>query len=300
MAPKVSRGGGSDAGATLIELVVVIAVSAILAGGVTAFMARSMTGFVDSRLRAALVDSADGALGRAKREVRLALPNSVRVSPDTRVLEILHIVDGARYRRAPGVNPGGADHSAATDWLSFTGADTQWNVLGRFPFLTFTYGTALAPGARLAVYPTSSAVWSEAAAGLSPASITPAGTTITLSDDGDEDEITLSSAFKFALESPRQRLYLVDGPITFLCDLTAKTLTRFSGYTPTAAQPTDPAAAPLLAASQALLASSVSTCQFRYDPGTATRAGLVSLALGLTQGGEQVSLLEQVHVENAP
>ncbi|HKC50884.1 MAG TPA: prepilin-type N-terminal cleavage/methylation domain-containing protein [Myxococcota bacterium] len=300
MAPKVSRGAGSEAGATLIELVVVIAISAILAGGVTAFMARSMTGFVDSRLRAALVDSADGALGRAKREVRLALPNSVRVSPDTRVLEILHIVDGARYRRAPGVNPGGADHSAATDWLSFTGADTQWNVLGRFAYLTFTYGSALAAGARLAVYPTSSAVWSEAAAGLSPASITPAGTTITLSDDGDEDAITLSSAFTFALESPRQRLYLVDGPITFLCDLTAKTLTRFSGYAPAAAQPTDPAAAPLLAASQALLASSVSTCQFRYDPGTATRAGLVSLALGLTQGTEQVSLLEQVHVENAP
>src|SRR5258705_10731082 len=120
MAPKVSRGGGSDAGATLIELVVVIAVSAILAGGVTAFMARSMTGFVDSRLRAALVDSADGALGRAKREVRLALPNSVRVSPDTRVLEILHIVAGAPYRPAPGANPGGPDPPPAPDRLGVT------------------------------------------------------------------------------------------------------------------------------------------------------------------------------------
>ena len=300
MAPRVSHRACAETGVTLIELVVVIAISAILAGAVTAFMARSMTGFVDSRIRAALVDSADGALGRAKREVRLALPNSVRVSPDSRVLEILHIVDGARYRRAGGVNPGGVDHSAATDWLSFTAADTQWNVLGRVPFFTFTYGIALAAGSRLAVYPTSSAVWSEASAGLSPASITPAGTTITISDDGDEDQLTLSSSFTFALESPRQRLYLVDGPITFRCDLTARTLTRFSGYPPTAAQPTDPAAAPLLAASQALLASSVSTCQFRYDPGTATRAGLVSLALGLSQGTEQVNLLEQVHVENVP
>src|SRR5258705_6211243 len=160
MTPRLSRGAECEAGVTLIELVVVISISAILAGAVAAFMARSMTGYVDSRIRAALVDSADGALGRTKREVRLSLPNSVRVSPDGRVLEILHIVDGARYRRAAGVNPGGADHSAASDWLSFTGADTQWNVLGRFAYLTFTYGSALAAGTRLAVYPTSSAVWS--------------------------------------------------------------------------------------------------------------------------------------------
>ncbi|MEX2205339.1 MAG: prepilin-type N-terminal cleavage/methylation domain-containing protein [Myxococcota bacterium] len=300
MAPDPSRSPCGDAGVTLIELVVVIAISALLAGAVSAFMARSMTGYADSRIRAVLVDSADGALGRAKREVRLALPNSVRVSPDSRVLEILHIVDGARYRRAAGVNPGGTDHSAASDWLSFSAADTQWNVLGRIPFLAFTYGTALPAGIRLAVYPTGSSVWNEAAAGLSPASITPAGTTITIGNDGDEDQLTLSSSFRFALESPRQRLYLVDGPITFRCDLAAGTLTRFSGYTPTAAQPTDPAAAPLLAANRALLASSVSSCQFRYDPGTATRAGLVSLALELSQGTERVSLLEQVHVENVP
>jgi MSHA biogenesis protein MshO len=284
----------------MIELVVVIAISAILAGGVTAFMARSMTGFVDSRIRAALVDAADGALGRTKREVRLALPNSVRVSLDARTLEILHVVDGARYRRAPGVNPLGADHSAATDWLSFTGADAQWNVLGRFRSLPFSYGSALAPGTRLAVYTTGETIWNEAAAGLSPASITPASTTITIRDDGDEDAITLSSAFKFALESPRQRVYLLDGPITFHCDLSARTLTRFSGYSATAGQPTNPAAAPLLAASRALLASSVSSCAFLYDPGTATRSGLVSLSLGLSEGTERVSLLEQVHVENVP
>jgi MSHA biogenesis protein MshO len=295
-----TRGVRDEAGATLIELVVAIAISAVLAGAVTAFMARPMNGFADARLRAVLVDAADGALGRMKREVRLALPNSIRISPDGRVLEILHIVDGARYRRAAGVNPGGDDHSAASDWLSFTSADAQWNVLGRFTVLTFTYGTPLPAGYRLAVYPTSSAVWSEAAAGTSPASITPNATAITIANDGDEDQVSLSASFLFALESPRQRLYVVDGPVTFRCDPAAGTLTRFSGYLPTAAQPTDPTVSPLLAASQALLASGVSSCLFRYDAGTATRAGLVSLSLGLAQGSEQVSLLEQTHAENAP
>ncbi len=291
---------GDEAGVTLVELVVAIAVSALLAGVITAFMARPMNAYADARLRAILVDSADSALGRMKRDVRLALPNSLRVSPDGSTLEILHTVDGARYRRAAGTNPGGTDHTAGDDWLGFSAVDSQWNLLGRLTYLSFGYGTPLASSYRLAVYPTSSAVWSEAASGANPGSITPNGVAITVSNDGDEDKISLSSGFRFALESPRQRLYVVDGPVTFRCDTSSGTLTRFSGYLPSVAQPTDPTSAPLLTAASALLTRSLSDCGFRYDPGTATRAGLVSIDLGLTEGTEHVRLLDQVHVENAP
>jgi MSHA biogenesis protein MshO len=291
----------TELGATLIELVVALTISAILAGALTSFMRKPMTAFSDARARAQLVDAADSALGRMKREVRLALPNSVRISADTRTLEVLHTVEGVRYRKGPGVNPAGpTDHSAASDWLDFASADSQWNVLGRFNTLTFSYGTALSSAYRIAIYPTSSAVWSEAAAGTSPGTITPAGDLVTIMNDGDEDQIGLTSAFRFAFASPRQRMFLIDGPVTFQCDLAAGTLTRYSGYVPTAAQPTNTAAAPLVAASSALLANGVSSCAFRYDAGVGTRASLVSLSLGLTSGSEVVTLLEQTHVENAP
>lgn len=288
------------AGVTLIELVVTLVLSAIVAGLIGSFIARPFEGYSHARVRADLVDGAEGALVRMAREVRLALPNSVRVAAGGLVLELLHTVDGARYRASAGVNPSAQDHSAATDWLDFASADAQWNVLGRFSNLAFAYGAPLAAGHRVALYPTGSGVWSDAASGANPGTITPAGTLITLADDGDEDQLALSSAFRFALASPRQRLYLVDGPITFRCDPAAGTLTRYSGYAPAASQPTDPAAAPLSSASAALLAESVSACAFAYDAGTATRGGLVTLALTLARAGEQVRMAWQVHVDNAP
>jgi MSHA biogenesis protein MshO len=288
------------AGVTLIELVVTLVLSAIVAGLIGSFIARPFEGYGHARVRADLVDGAEGALVRMAREVRLALPNSVRVAAGGLVLELLHTVDGARYRASAGVNPSAQDHSAAADWLDFTSADAQWNVLGRFSNLAFSYGAPLSAGHRVALYPAGSAVWSDAASGANPGTITPAGTAITLADDGDEDQLALSSAFRFALASPRQRLYLVDGPITFRCDPTAGTLTRYAGYAPAASQPTDPAAAPLASASAALLAESVAACAFAYDAGTATRGGLVTLALTLARAGEQVRMAWQVHVDNAP
>ena len=50
----------------------------------------------------------------------------------------------------------------------------------------------------------------------------------------------------------------------------------------------------------ATVAENVSACTFRYTPGTAQRSGLVSLELAVAEDGERVSLLRQLHVENAP
>ncbi len=48
------------------------------------------------------------------------------------------------------------------------------------------------------------------------------------------------------------------------------------------------------------MARNVSNCNFSYQPGTYQRAGLVTLRLQLTDEGETVTLLHQIHVENAP
>ncbi len=48
------------------------------------------------------------------------------------------------------------------------------------------------------------------------------------------------------------------------------------------------------------MASNVSACNFSYQPGTSQRAGLVTLRLQLNEDGEMVTLLHQIHVENAP
>src|SRR3954463_8106182 len=105
-------------GFTLTEAVMVIVITGILAGMVAVFIQKPVQGFFDTARRAALVDAADTVLRRLSRDVREALPNSVRVSGGT-ALEFLHVRSAGRYREQ---GPG--------DILDFTTNDTSFGVLG--------------------------------------------------------------------------------------------------------------------------------------------------------------------------
>lgn len=289
-----------ETGFTLFEMVLVVAISSIIAGMLNSFIRRPMEAYRDMERRATLVDVAETALRRMARDVRASLPNSLRVSGDKRSLEILHLADGARYREDPGTNPTTSeDHTDPNDWLSFSG-DTQFNILGRLSHLDPNYGQALTAGTRLAIYNTSTNVYTDAATSANPGVITPAATTITVTDDVDEDKLTLSSSFEFLLRSPRQKVYVIDSPVSYICDLTGETITRYGSYNINATQPTDPGVAPLSTAASALVTNRVAACEFLYDPGTPSRAGLLTIALTLSEAGEQIRLFQQVHVNNTP
>jgi MSHA biogenesis protein MshO len=290
-----------SAGFSLIELIVVILLTAIVAGAVGNFVVAPMQGYSDLNRRAMLIDVAQSSLRRMARDVRRAVPNTVRISGDTRSLEFLHTLDGGRYRADPGTNAGPPveDHTAATDTLEFTG-DTQFNVLGRLNGDNFTYGNPMTAGTRLTVYPISTTIYSHAANGTNPGLITPSGTTLTITDDTDEDHIALSASHQFSFSSPRGRFYITDTPVSYLCDLAANTLTRYATYSIAASQPTDPSVAPLNGGTSALVANRVTECAFTYEPGTSQRAGLMTLKLTIAESGEQVRLLHQVHVSNVP
>ena len=70
------------AGFTLIESIMVIVITGILAAVVAVFIRSPVQGYIDSVRRAELTDQADVALRRISRDVRLALPNSLRVTSD--------------------------------------------------------------------------------------------------------------------------------------------------------------------------------------------------------------------------
>ena len=294
-----TRHGAYERGFTLVELVVVIAITAIVASLSVSFIRLPIVGYSDVARRAELVSAADSALSRIARDVRSALPNSIRVSPAGNALEFLRAAEGARYRAEPDPPPGTV-HDAPSDTLEFSVADASFNVLGRFNALAYTPGVPLPLGYRIAVYSTGAAVWSDAASGANPGVITSGGTTITIDLDVDEDQITLSTGHQFALASPRRRMYIVDTPVTYLCAVGPGTITRYDAYAPTAIQPTDPAIPPLSTAADALLTNRVTACDFTYQAGTSERAGLVTAALTLQDGAETVRILRQAHVVNAP
>ena len=110
---------GWQVGFTLIELVMVIMLTGVLAAVVGRFIAQPVQGYVDVTRRAALVSVADSALQRITRGIRLALPNSIRISGSSGALEFLRIRTGGRYRvDTPG------------DPLDFTASTDTFDVLG--------------------------------------------------------------------------------------------------------------------------------------------------------------------------
>ncbi|HXH54484.1 MAG TPA: type II secretion system protein [Gammaproteobacteria bacterium] len=306
-------------GVTLIELVIVMVLAGILSVVVSVFIAQPISAYASVARRASLVDAAEMTLRRMSRDIQSAVPNSVRVKKvgDRSAVEMLNIVEGMRYRG-----------SVAGAYLDFIQPITNFHVLGRFQYALANPSCA-ANKCRLVVYNTGANIGGTdnpapganvystvmAPACLAPASgcnpppnsvtITPVSTTVTLTNPGNEGNISMSPAVQFALPSPRQRIEIVDTPVTYLCDLSSnqQQITRYANYTITPVQPIDPTIFPLKdpdVTTAAQLTSHVTACSFMYNPGTPTRNGVITMSITLTSGGETITLMRQVGVNNVP
>ena len=262
----------------------VIAITGILAAVVARFIVAPVQGYLSTQARAALVDQADLALRRIGRDLRIALPNSARVSASGLALELIPTTAAARYA-AEGSNR-----------LQFGTLATAFDVIG--PPL------ALSAVQNLVFYNLGSGVVGSDAyadnvsAGAQASSNRRTSTTAA----GSASSITIDSlaGLPVAAFAPPYRVFAVDPPVSYRCDLASGTLTRYQGYGFLATQPDPP-----ISGSSAVLAKGVSACRFSYDAAVvASRAALVNLAFTLqtstTSGTESVSLHHALHVDNLP
>ena len=285
--PRV-RGSARDRGFTLIEMIIVIVLTSIIASAVAVFIKLPVQGYVDTARRAEMSDEADTALRRLGRDLRLALPNSVRVTDSGATIEILLTKIGGRYRIE-------SEGTATADALNFSATDTLFDQLGPLSVLN---GQSIAINSdSVVIYNLGPGVVSaDAYNGLNRSRITG----LPGSAMANEQWIQIDP-MQFPLESPGNRFQVIEGPVSYVC--ANGTLTRYWGY---AITPTQQSAATLAAsaASRALAASNVApglaSCRFVYAPGVTERAGLVALTLTLTRGVESVRLYHEVHVSNVP
>jgi len=268
----------AGAGFTLIEMIMVIVIMGIIAAVLSRFIAKPVQGYLDSSRRAALVDAADTALNRMTREIRLALPNSIRVSGGN-AIEFLRVRAGGRYRAEGAGNP--LDLNAAAGTFDVLGAFDSGEVA---PGSFSTGCGASGNGGCVVIYNTGQ-FGADAYAEDDVADITAAGAT----------SISFTRATPFPLASASQRFFVIDGPVRFVCDTGTGEVRRYAGYGINAAM-----AAPLVGGNSALLVDKVSACTFSYAPGTATRGGLATLEIRLTDQGESIGLVQQIHVSNVP
>jgi MSHA biogenesis protein MshO len=292
---RAAAARGGQRGFTLVELIVTIVVGSVVVAFMGLFIETPLLGYLAQTRRATLVDEADSALRFMGRDIQSALPNSVRALPSGAVtgVEFLATIDGARY-----VDGGPLANPALV--LDFTTTDTAFSTSVPFSQITLPYTSSTA---YLAIY--NIGITGATAYQTSPQSpnvITPPGTTISITagSAANQDLVTLSPGFQFAFESPQKRVYLVSGPVSYVCDSTAGTLTRYSGYTIASTQPASAAALLAAGATAAQVASDVAGCSITYSAGTASRNAVVKISLALTNSGETVQLLYQVQLVNSP
>ena len=289
----------AQAGFTLVELLIVIVISGALSIVVMQFITAPIDTYVDQSRRARLVDSAQSVMQRLAYDVRMAVPNSIRVGCGGACVEMMRAVSGGRYRQSP---PG--------DVLSFipADADTRFEVMGNLnhigDIVTSANPNACANGSAscLVVYNTGFSgtdLWN----GDNAATVTAvnAGTPLTI--DFDNSRFS-SGQTAFPAQSPGQRFYITGTPVSFICDPGPGSVRRYWGYTPNADHTDVDSHAELLAlanpAEQALMANNVTACQFQYSPGTPTRNAVLSLRMSVAEAGEVVTLMEQISVSNLP
>lgn len=288
-------------GFTLIELVIVIALTGVLAAALVIFFRPAVDGYFDVRRRAALSDIADTALRGMAREIRSAVPNSIR-QPNPQCFELLPTSAGGRYRMAPDtVRDAGCAGAGCSMSLDTAQPSTGFDVLS--PLST---PPAIGDWVVIANHNAN-----DAYQGVNRAAITQF-TTFTGSSTPTNavaaHRISFASTqFPSGYAGGRFSIVPANGgnpAVFYVCDRPGisggngtGTLVRVNG----AFNPAYPTACPAVTGAS-VVATHVSNCRFTYSPTASVtqQNGFVTMLLEITQGNETVALSLGAHVDNVP
>jgi MSHA biogenesis protein MshO len=287
-------------GFTLVEMIMVIVITGVIFSMIAVFMKAPIDSYASTVHRAEMTDQADAALRRIQRDVRLSLPNSVRIMETNGTVtnigtcgtagfqcyvEFILTHSGGRYR-----DP--VDGSTGGDFLSYTDStDISFDVLGPTPAMAVgDYVVVYNLGANPAnAYNYDPAAFACRAGGCNVARITVAGANVTLAGNPFAAQLP-------PLPSPNSRFQVIPAAqlaVTYACSTSVPgDLQRYAGYGLNVTQ-SAPGGTP------AIVAGGV-TCSANYTPNEFGRNGLLYVNLTLTSGGESVSLFNQLHVDNTP
>jgi MSHA biogenesis protein MshO len=294
-------------GFTLVEAIIVMVLTGILAGVMVLFIRQPVQNYVDAAARADLTDTADLALRRMARELRTALPNSIRTTFNNGVwyVQFIPTKAGGRYLSVE-------DNGTSGTPLSFTSTTANiFDVVGPMPTGTST----IVAGDIIAIYNLGNGIadadaYNSTATALSQPNWQPIaavnGNRITLGNNFNQFAAPANATPpRTPNSSPEQRFHIISLPVTFRCEGSAngtgtlvRTTTAFSAVQPT----------PALTAAMPRLATNVQECDFTADQSGNLHSALIGMSLSLARpraggaanGLETVTLVHQIHVDNTP
>jgi MSHA biogenesis protein MshO len=264
-------------GATMLELIVVMATIGVISAVVAVFIKGPIDGYFEGARRAALTDTADTVVRRMARDIRKALPNSTRIRnayPNAQCLEFIPTKTGGRYRA-------GVSLAFTGDILNFIAADTSFNMLGR--------NSDRPPAEQIEVNDVI-AVYN---LGLPGADAYAEDNTSLVLGVVDGAETTISITAKlFPVASGAKRFFVIpagENVVAYVCDNDGNLRRTVRGF----ADATCPATG-------AILATNVDSCNFAHDVSDLQRNAPVQLSVSFTDSGETISPYYEVYVNNWP
>lgn len=284
-------------GFTLMELVIVIVLLGVIAVGVSGVIRLATQTFINVSERDELASSARFALERLNREIRNALPGSIRntpVVPNSRseCIEFMPIAATSHYLNLP-INPTSSNNITVIPFINNDGTDYTCNNCGDKIIVNPLINTE--------VY-TNFNVNTGKIFKIANTNIIGTGVTSTL-------QITLSNSVSFDSGSPANKFYIVNESVEFCLYKGIDQLYRIS-YSDSY-DTTDASETPIRAIVRSIMAGNVRTIDdnpaFVYDNPNLTRNGVVKIDLEFYREDtddvdtqETVAFNHEVHIKNTP
>ncbi len=247
----------------------VIVLLGILSIGTVRFINDSSVGFANTVERGELASEAQAVIARVARELRDALPNSVRTTVTGKCLEFVPALGATIYVSLP------------TD-----SAANNFTVVPPDP-------PPVATNLRVAAFPDSTLYALSTTGAISP--LASMGTP----DADNVVTVTLAADHQFASPSPTKRLFFVSDPVSLCVD--GRNLWRYGNYgfsNPQADTSTLPARLP----NRSLLAEDIDSAltTFTVAQAALNRSAIINLNLALERGGTRLEIEHLMQVRNAP
>jgi MSHA biogenesis protein MshO len=291
-------------GVTLVELVIVIMLAGIVAATLTVFLKPAIDSFTDMRARADLADQSDTALRRMLRDVRRAVPNSLRV-PSSSCFELVPIVSGGRYRMGPDVaNEAGCTPSdngvtsTCAAWVDPSQSTTTFDVLSSMSVTPSANDWVVINNQNGNDVYTGANTRQISGTPAAPPTTTKGTLRITMSSPMQVSPGYTGGRFQTISNNEQSVFYICSGAAynsaTGNGSGTLYRLVRpFNAAYPTSCPST---------AGAVVLATNVQACTFVYDPnqGGTQQSGFLSMTLELARNKESAKMVMGAHVMNVP
>ncbi|MGL5394897.1 MAG: PilW family protein [Shewanella sp.] len=268
-------------GFTLVEMVTVILILGILVVGVSSFIIFGTRIFVESSSVDQVLSQSRFAVERITRELRSALPNSVRLNGDNltyQCVEFVPIEASTTYLAMP-IAPSAA---------ALTGSVILDNVSSKIAVNQYVW-----------IYPlTDSDVYNSARQKRAQIN--------SISTAANQVSLTFTANARFAEASPRQRIYFASAPVSYCFEKASSSneliLKRYTGYGLNASQPVpaDMGSGVLMAQGIANALTNSADLPLILTPSSLVNNAMVHLQPRFNVNGETFQYRHQVQVINVP